>query len=238
MPLRDVTWKNPVTSTYITISRLPLKFLPSAANLFKDTDHPFRWFLAPYVHIYIVTSETLEAYKVAKAIIKQWVEFQSGIKRAYWLIIYIPQKPSSTEIHAKVFARMSADFYVERQGDRSVYVPQISSNARTPQSSYNDILSKIREGVVQSFQQKLSLYDTEIRRLDSFRGSPQLEFRQLFLVKESLALMYQVVTTIGLLCTSFLTAFIDDALTGRSPHSIRRNRSVAVFRSLRCSPGV
>lgn len=36
------------------------------------------------------------------------------------------------------------------------------------------------------------LYDLDIRRLDALRGTPQLDFCQLFLVKESLALMYQM----------------------------------------------
>lgn len=35
-------------------------------------------------------------------------------------------------------------------------------------------------------------YDAEIRRLDLSRSSPQFDFKQLFLVKESLALMYQM----------------------------------------------
>lgn len=43
-----------------------------------------------------------------------------------------------------------------------------------------------------SLECRCSLYDSEIRRLDVMRGTPQLDFRQLFLVKESLALMFQM----------------------------------------------
>ena len=39
---------------------------------------------------------------------------------------------------------------------------------------------------------RCSLYDSEIRRLDALRGTSKLDFRQLFLVKESLALMFQM----------------------------------------------
>jgi hypothetical protein len=39
---------------------------------------------------------------------------------------------------------------------------------------------------------RCSLYDSEIRRLDAMRGTSQLDFRQLYLVKESLALMFQM----------------------------------------------
>lgn len=83
LPLRDVSWKG-TGSTSIsqgTVHRLPLRFMPSTASLFKDTDHPFRWFLAPYGNIYFVNADTLEAYKDAKPAIKKWVETVLGLKR-------------------------------------------------------------------------------------------------------------------------------------------------------------
>ena len=81
LPLRDVTWKNPISSSLITIPQLPLRFMASTATLFKDSDHPFRWFLAPYVHLYIVSAENLDAYKSIRSGIKAWVDSHSGIKR-------------------------------------------------------------------------------------------------------------------------------------------------------------
>lgn len=55
-----------------------------------------------------------------------------------------------------------------------------------------DLLAKLRDGVVMSFQQRMALYDADIRRLDALRGTPTFDFWQLFLVKESLALMFQM----------------------------------------------
>jgi hypothetical protein len=59
-------------------------------------------------------------------------------------------------------------------------------------NSFSDLLTKLRDGIVMSFQHRSALYDSDIRRLDSTRGSPTFDFRQLFLVKESLALLYQM----------------------------------------------
>ncbi len=56
----------------------------------------------------------------------------------------------------------------------------------------NDLLSKLREGIVLSFQHRSSLYDTDIRKIDATRSSPTFDFKQYFLVKESLALLYQM----------------------------------------------
>lgn len=78
LPLREVTWKHPTSSVYITIPKLPLKFLPSSAALFKETDHPFRWFLAPYVYMYITSVDSAESYKAVKPVIKQWTELHSS----------------------------------------------------------------------------------------------------------------------------------------------------------------
>lgn len=111
--------------------------------------------------------------------------------------------------YAKVYAKIAGDFYVERSGDRSVMVSlqadpgssmmhstsllSISSFQTAPaQDGYGELMSKIREGIVQSFQIRSSLYDTEIRKLDATRGTPNFDFKQLFLVKESFALLYQM----------------------------------------------
>lgn len=201
LPLKDVVCKSPTFGSSITIASLPIRFMPSSANLFKDTDHPFRWFLAPYVELYIIRVETLDAYKIAKPNIKAWVDARTNnMKRSSWLLLYVPiGTPAFLDTYNKVYARISNDFYLEKGGDRSVFLVlakeyKIQSREVPPQhsASFVDFISRMRKCLVASFQQRTVLYDADIRRLDSFRGTPQLDFRQLFLVKESLALMYQM----------------------------------------------
>ena len=81
LPLEDVTWKSPISTAFITIPELPLRFLSSTANLFVDTNHKFRWFLAPYVHVYVISAETLDSYRHCKPSIRQWVDAHSGVNR-------------------------------------------------------------------------------------------------------------------------------------------------------------
>ena len=205
LPLRDVVCKSPTSGASISLALLPLRFMPSTANLFKDTDHPFRWFLAPYVELYLVRAETLDNYKSIKPSIKAWVDARtsastSSMKKSSWLLLYVPQgTPSALDSYNKVYARLSSDFYTEKAGDRSVflllgqeYVARCLDLPPQHASSFSDFISRIKKYIVASFQQRTTLYDADIRRLDSFRGTPQLDFRQLFLVKESLALMYQM----------------------------------------------
>jgi hypothetical protein len=105
----------------------------------------------------------------------------------------------SLEASLKIYSKLSSDFYFEKSGDRTVMINIGLSNnnvqlkhSSSNNNSFDDFLVRIRDGVVSSFQQRCTLYDVDIRRLDSLRGSPQLDFQQLFLVKESLALMYQM----------------------------------------------
>jgi len=212
LPLKDVVCKSPTSGTLITIPSLPIRFMPSNAGLFKDTDHPFRWFLAPYVDLYLVRAENLDVYKTIKPAIKAWVDARTAgsssttastansMKKSSWLLLYVPVGvPSSLDAYTKVYARLSSDFYLEKAGDHSLflllrqeYQAQSLSPPAQHASSFADFIARIKKYIVASFQQRTTLYDADIRRLDSFRGTPQLDFRQLFLVKESLALMYQM----------------------------------------------
>lgn len=118
-----------------------------------------------------------------------------------WFIVYIPLGGYGMDTYNKVYSRISSDFYFERYGDRSVMIPILNGGQRSfntqhiansNNSMFGELFSLLREGVVQSFQHRYSLYNLEIRKLDATRGTPTFDFRQLFLVKESLALMLQM----------------------------------------------
>lgn len=126
-----------------------------------------------------------------------------------WLIVYVPLGTATMDVYQKIYTRLSADFYTEKAGDHSVMLilPPDTGSKRTlsvterysQQSLYQqsyaaiaDLLGKLRDGVVASFQVRAVQYDADIRKLDAMRGSPNFDFWQLFLIKESLALMYQM----------------------------------------------
>jgi hypothetical protein len=138
-----------------------------------------------------------------------------------WIIVYVPQGTSSPDVYQKIYSKVCGDFYTERLGDHSVMlsIPSLTSSTAAANSSSSggkgvinertvpptttllnqqvyaslaDLLGKLRDGVITSFLQRSALYDADIRRLDSLRGSIQFDFLQLFLVKESYALMYQM----------------------------------------------
>lgn len=166
-PLRDVTWKSSISSSQITIDKLPLRCMPSTATLFKDTDHPFRWFLAPYVYIYILVSENMDSYKSVKSKLRAWVESLSGLRRTAWLVVYLPMGSHPIEAYQKIYSKLSSDFYNEKAGDRSsvLYLPGFFNRGASvglppsspsiglaPQNSFVELTNKLRDSVVASFQ--------------------------------------------------------------------------------------
>jgi len=80
LPLKDVVWKSPISSSFVNIEKLPIRFLPSSAKLFNETQHPYRRFLALYVHVYLLCVESMDAYKTNKPFIKKWLEPYNNAK--------------------------------------------------------------------------------------------------------------------------------------------------------------
>lgn len=77
-----------------------------------------------------------------------------------------------------------------QQEEFSTRIPFV--NPQQVQNSLVELFNKLRDGIVISFQVRSALYDAEIKRLDSTKGTQNFDFRHIFLVKESLALLYQM----------------------------------------------
>jgi hypothetical protein len=103
------------------------------------------------------------------------------------------------DTYNKIYSRISSDFYAERSGDRTVlmYLPPAGSlhySAVNQQMNncWGDFFNKLKDGIVVSFQHRNSLYDIDIKRLEQTRNTQLFDFKKLFLVRESLALLYQM----------------------------------------------
>jgi hypothetical protein len=157
-PLKDVACKNPINGSQIIIEKLPIRSMPANSAIFKDVDHPFRWFLAPYIQIYLVSCESTDAYKALKAKLRQWVEARMGMKRSSWLIVYLPNGTQQLELYQKIYSKLASDFYQDRSGDRTsiVYLHGYLNRGVVTQppnitNAISDLVNKIRDGVLSSF---------------------------------------------------------------------------------------
>lgn len=153
-PLCDITWKSPQGSTIqVTCEKLSVRCIPSGANLFKDTDHPFRWFLAPYVNIYIFVCDTADSYKNRKTKLKQWIDALTGPKRSSWLVVYLPMGNQMHETYQKIYTKLSNEIYFDRVGDRTAAV-YCNASLSSRKAHVADVVDKIKNGIITSFYQR------------------------------------------------------------------------------------
>ena len=135
LPLKDLVVKSPMTNHNVTIHSLPLRFMPASASLFKDTNHPFRWFLAPYVCMYVLHAPDMASYRSSRSILKTWIESRG--KSDVWVIVYAtPANATVNENneYSRVYDKLSSEFYFHQHNDRTVQVQHqpISTSPRGP----------------------------------------------------------------------------------------------------------
>ncbi len=143
----------------------------------------------------------------------------ASLMKEGWLILYIgvtnrhassPEKGSEA-MHSKVFGWLSADFYVKSPGDRTCFVPVCIDDSekekppvQQPEQQqqvqqrvqdydlakrWNGLATQIGTVIVNTFNDRLRMYESDLSLLDEKRMDPEWNFSQFFLVKDALALM-------------------------------------------------
>lgn len=102
----------------------------------------------------------MDQYKKEKTALKSWVETHSGLKRVSWLIVYVPKGSQTPDMYQKIYAKVSNEFCQDKTGDRSCMVLHSKhfKSLQAHSTSFMEVTAKIRDGVVQSFQQRLYCY--------------------------------------------------------------------------------
>jgi hypothetical protein len=99
---------------------LPVRSLPQDAPLFRDTDHAFRWFLAPFARVFLVNA-SLDMNPALSAGLARWVEVTSTAQSTDWLIVCVGDEGDT------VFTRLARRYFHREPGDAVVVVaPQLT----------------------------------------------------------------------------------------------------------------
>ena len=196
LPLHNVSWVSP-SSAAALVQKLDIRFTRDSPELFRDSDHPFRWFMAPFCSVCFVSTLNLETYKQeCRPAIRNWIETSfAPHKRAptQWLIAFVTVGTESPkDVQDKVYNKVAADVGTEKSIHLYLHTggDQIVTNMAKQKRTLEALFSQMRKCLQNSFYQRVSLYEAEIQRLNS--SNPSIDFRQLFLVQESLALLYQL----------------------------------------------
>ncbi|CAG8667598.1 24821_t:CDS:10 [Dentiscutata erythropus] len=201
LPLRNLHWKSAKGSTRnIMVLGVELKrFTPETTE--KPHMMPETLLEKPYLNLYFVNCEDNEAYRqTIRQKIRDWVNIVTAPskKNQEWLIVYVTKQETlrnaakyfSMNMKGTVFDKIKADFNTSRR-DRCVQL-RLSDNDADEYESWQELMSKIKDGILISFDQHVVQYEEDIRRFDSQRSMIGWNYCTFFVLKEGLALTFEV----------------------------------------------
>lgn len=162
-----------------TDSRLRSRF-PQEQSLF--------WFREPYATIVLVTCEDLDEFKT---ILKPRLKLIVQNDEKEWFIVFVsrahPSNDNAVKMAKKVYAKLEVDFSSKKRERCCKY------DIHGPEAIFwDDLESKIMECVRNTLDRRVQFYEDEIRKLTEQRFMPVWNFCNFFILKESLAFMFEM----------------------------------------------
>lgn len=171
--------KLPAEYILTTDARLRSRF-PQEQSLF--------WFREPYATVVLVTCEDLDEFK---SILKPRVKLIVQNDEKEWFIVFVnrahPSNDQATKMAKRVYAKVEVEFSSkkrERCCKLDIYGPEANF--------WEDFESKIMKCIRNTLDRRVQFYEEEIRKLSEQRFMPIWNFCNFFILKESLAFMFEM----------------------------------------------
>ncbi len=218
MPLKSLELVSPITKSNVIINELPIKLsvyesIESLQKTWKEASiKVWNWYKAPFAVIYVVAADNQDYYRNhVRPKIRQFLDLQDSesLMKEGWLIMYVnvtsgqaptPEKGIDT-VHSKIFGLLSANFYVKSPGDKSCFVSVCKDGSEEEKQRHledynlnkhwNSIAMQIGTVIVDTFNARVQMYETNLSLLEEKCTDPGWDFSQFFLVNDALALMYR-----------------------------------------------
>ncbi|XVF18963.1 hypothetical protein REPUB_Repub11eG0069400 [Reevesia pubescens] len=172
-------------------TNLPAEFiLTTDARLrsrFPQEQYLF-WFREPYATLVLVTCEDLDEFKT---ILKPRLKLIVQNDEREWFIVFVsrahPNNDQATKMAKKVYAKLEVDFS-SKKGERCCKL-----DVHGPEANFwEDLESRIMECIRNTLDRRIQFYEDEIRKLSEQRFMPIWNFCNFFILKESLAFMFEM----------------------------------------------
>ncbi|XP_059661539.1 trafficking protein particle complex II-specific subunit 130 homolog isoform X2 [Cornus florida] len=178
---RNPVFVEKLTAEFIltTDSRLRSRF-PQEQSLF--------WFREPYATVVLVTCEDLDEFKT---ILKPRLKLIVQNDEREWFIVFVskaqPHNDQATKLAKKVYAKLEVDFSSKKRERCCKFdIHGLEANF------WDDLESKIVECIRNTLDRRIQFYEDEIRKLSEQRFMPIWNFCNFFILKESLAFMFEM----------------------------------------------
>ncbi|KAL2642198.1 hypothetical protein R1flu_009785 [Riccia fluitans] len=189
VPFRRVILNNKARNP-VLVEKLPVEYiLTTDARLRGRTpleQSPF-WFRHPYAFVVLVACEDLDEYKqLLKPRLKQIVQNDY----LEWFIVFVSKTPANDpnfKQTKKVYYRLEADFSSKKRERCCKLETHIADPA-----VWEDIEHKVVVCIQNTLDRRVQFYEEEVRRLSEHRFMPNWNFCNFFVVKESLAIMFEM----------------------------------------------
>ncbi|KAK9240982.1 trafficking protein particle complex subunit 10 [Lipomyces kononenkoae] len=244
LPLRNLHWHDPPRPLR-SIASLSINLYEESLNDDVTLQHQIPGLLdTPYMKIMLVKCEDNDTYRASvRKIIREWFSTKVASKRdsTEWLIIYYAPNLSNSSnpalrFKSGVFDKIRSDFNTSSKEDRCMLVkpgrttvdtagPQVNENVE----AWNEIMVKIKAGVLDAFGKRIRMYEGEAKKLEAKKGIPGWNFATFFVMKEGLALSFE---NVGLLEDALMQYDELDATFMQ----LMRDNTVTYFQNVGFSP--
>ncbi|KAK9480577.1 trafficking protein particle complex subunit 10 [Lipomyces japonicus] len=207
--VKDIESRLPLKSLYWHDPPRPLRSINSLSVLLKEEttngesvlQHQIPGLLdTPYMKIILVKCDDNDTYRSSvRRTIREWFTTHVASRRdsTEWLIFYCAPNGSSSSstlrLKTSVFDKIKADFNTTSKEDRCLLIRPNSTTAEE-EDLWNEIMTKIKEGILDSFGKRVHMYEEEVKKLEAKKSIPGWNFATFFVMKEGLALSFEAVS--------------------------------------------
>ncbi|KAG5519905.1 hypothetical protein PMAC_000182 [Pneumocystis sp. 'macacae'] len=200
LPLRNLHWKYNNRS-FKSIHYLDVDIKPYTHISSDEKPHQLLSLLdMPYLNIFLVKCDDIDTYRnYIRSMIRRWHSSVLMKKSQEWLIVYVTFQsnllsitknttPSKfLTIKTSVYDKIKADFNVPKK-DRCV---QLRLGDTDEIDIWQDLIVKMKEGILTSFNNRIAQYEEDIKKMDSQRTLPGWNYCTFFILKEGLAQSFE-----------------------------------------------
>ncbi|KAI5429156.1 hypothetical protein KIW84_033955 [Lathyrus oleraceus] len=146
------------------------------------------WFRESYATVVLVTCEDLDEFKT---ILKPRLKLIVQNDEREWFIVFVSKarlaNDQANKMEKKVYAKLEVDFSSRKRERCCKY------DMHFPEANFwEDLESKIMECIRNTLDRRVQFYEDEIRKLSEQRLMPVWNFCNFFILKESLAFMFEM----------------------------------------------
>ncbi|KAI3702892.1 hypothetical protein L6452_28645 [Arctium lappa] len=190
LPFKRATLNNK-TRNPVSVDNLPAEFILTTDSRLRSRfpqEQLLFSFREPYATVVLVTCEDLDEFKT---ILKPRLKLIVQNDEREWFIVFVSRAPphndQASKMAKKVYAKLEVDFSSKKR-ERCCKL-----DIHGPEAAFwEDLESKITECIRNTLDRRIQFYEEEIRKLSEQRFKPVWSFCNFFILKESLAFMFEM----------------------------------------------